>query len=235
MAKEKTLGVRLNNPGNIEWGSPWEGLVPRAQSRYATTGTAQQKRFCEFKDAASGLRAIARTILTYADKRVGADGSAIDTVREVIARWAPASENDVDAYANHVAQVVGVGPDSKVDLKDYTVMRALVVGIVAHENAGYAYPAATVDEGLRRAGLVKKTAEKKVPVNVETVSATGSAAVAVTQLAPVLPDLADAITAQQDHLTSGQWSRIAVGVVLVLISVAIAWSQYQKNRAGALA
>jgi len=143
MAKDLPLGIRLNNPGNLEWGSPWEGLVPRHLSRYNSSSINQQRRFCEFKDAAFGIRAIARTLITYADKRLADDGSAIDTIREVVARWAPSFENNVDAYAKHVAKIVGVGPDDQVNIKDYDVMRKLVKGIIAHENAGYQYPEAT--------------------------------------------------------------------------------------------
>lgn len=235
MAKELPLGIRLNNPGNIEWGSPWEGLVPREQSRYHATGSRQQRRFCEFKDAAYGIRAICRTLITYADKRLAENGTAIDTVREIVARWAPSFENDVGAYAAHVAKVVGVSADTRINLKDYATMRAVVVGIIAHENAGYSYPAAVVDEGLRRAGMVSKAASRSLPVNVETGSAVATGAVALAQLGPVLPDVAAAISEQQDHLTSGQWSRVVIGGVLVVLSVAIAWSQYQKRAAGAAA
>jgi len=235
MAKDLPLGIRLNNPGNLEWGSPWEGLVPRHLSRYNSSSINQQRRFCEFKDAAFGIRAIARTLITYADKRLADDGSAIDTIREVVARWAPSFENNVDAYAKHVAKIVGVGPDDQVNIKDYDVMRKLVKGIIAHENAGYQYPEATLEEGLRRAGVVPRTAARAVPVNVETVvGGAAPAAVGVAQLAPILPDVAAAVGDQQENLTSGEWSRIVVGVVLVVIGAAVAWSQYKQRRAGAV-
>lgn len=240
MAKD-TLGVRLNNPGNIEWGSPWQGLVPRAQSRYANSGTAQQKRFCEFTDAAFGIRAIAVTLTTYYDKRKALDGSKIDTIQEVVERWAPAFENNVKAYATHVQKVmceeVGVcyAATEILDFHDYDTMRGLVMGIIAHENSGYRYPDSVLDEGLRRAGLVKKTAAKTVPVNVETVAgAAAPAAIGVSQVAPILPDIASAITSQQDNLTSGEVAKIIIGVVLIGIGAAVAWSQYKKRKAGAV-
>lgn len=53
-------GIRNNNPGNLEWGDPWQGLDP--------DGQAQDKRFVVFKDPAMGIRAIARTLITYQDK-----------------------------------------------------------------------------------------------------------------------------------------------------------------------
>lgn len=240
MAKEATLGVRLNNPGNIEWGSPWQGLVPRAQSRYYGNGNAQQMRFCEFTEAAFGIRAIAVTLTTYFDKRKANDGSKIDTIQEVVERWAPAFENNVKAYANHVQKVmceevgVCVAATSILDFHDYETMRGLVVGIIAHENKGYRYPDKVVEEGLRRAGFTKPVTASPVPANTATVAgaATPVAGGAVI-LAPLVEPAIKAITDQQENLTSGQWVRVAIGVLLVAGAIAVVWNQMQKRKAGA--
>lgn len=230
MAKELPIGVRLNNPGNIEWGSPWEGLVEREKSRYFTSGTKQQQRFCEFTEPAFGIRALALTLITYYDKRLAADGTKIDTVREAIARWAPSFENNVEAYASAVAKQMGVHPDQVINFKDYDTLRGLVVGIIAHENGGYAYPAAVVDEGLRRAGLVKP----RSPVNTTTVAGAATpAALGLASLAPLAQPLADAVRTQQDNLTSGQWIKVGIGVLLVGCALLVAWDQWKKHKAGA--
>lgn len=236
MAKEQTLGVRLNNPGNLEWGAPWEGLVPREKSRYYKTGTGPQQRFCEFKDAASGIRAIMRTLITYADKRKAADGSAIDTVREVVSRWAPPSENNTNAYAVHVAKLMGVHPDAPINIKDYETAYGLVTGIIAHENAGYAYPAAVVEEGLRRAGVVKPITEKNnIPLTKETVAAgVAGAGSAAGIIAPILPDVAKAVTDHKADLASGDWKLLLIGLVGVGLAVWVAYAQYKRRAAGAL-
>ena len=234
--KNLTLGVRLNNPGNLEWGSPWEGLVPREQSRYYKVGTGPQQRFCEFKDAASGIRAIARTLITYFDKRKANDGSRIDTVTEVVDRWAPSFENNTSAYANHVAKLMSVDPDQILDIKSYEVMRGLVVGIIAHENAGYAYPAEVVEEGLRRAGVVKKVTQKNnVPLTKETVAA-GVAGVgsAAGIIAPLVPDIAQAVTDHKADLASGDWKLMVIGLVGVGLAVWVAYAQYKRRAAGSL-
>lgn len=236
MAKEQTLGVRLNNPGNLEWGSPWEGLVPREQSRYYKTGTGPQQRFCEFKDAASGIRAIARTLITYFDKRKAQDGSPIDTVAEVVARWAPSFENSTSAYANHVAKLMSVDPDQILDIKSYDVMYGLVTGIIAHENAGYAYPAEVVEEGLRRAGVVKKITQKNnVPLTKETVAAgVAGAGSAAGIIAPIIPDVAKAVTDHKADLASGDWKLLVIGLIGVGLAVWVAYAQYKRRAAGAL-
>lgn len=233
MAKEKPLGVRLNNPGNLEWGSPWEGLVPRERSRYYATGTRQQKRFCEFIDAPSGIRAIARTLITYYDKRKALDGSAIDTVRDVIERWAPGFENNVDAYARHVASLMAINPDQILNIKEFKVMKGIVKGIIAHENGGYTYPDDVINEGLRRAGIVEK---KTAPIPVSTEVVAGSAipaAAGLSTLWPLLQPIIDVLKDQQENLSSGQTVRVVVGVLLVVGAGAVAWSQIRKRKAGA--
>lgn len=235
MTSKQTLGVRLNNPGNIEWGSPWEGLVPRHESQYATSSNSQQRRFCEFVDPAYGIRAIARTLITYADKRKAKNGSAIDTVTEVIERWAPSFENNVSAYASHVGKIMGVSALETIDIKQYEVMKGLVVGIIAHENAGFAYPDSVVEEGLRRAGLVPaKAIQNNVPLTKETGSAAAMGLVGVTALAPVLPEVIKAISENKADLASGDWKLVLIGVASVLAASVVAWAQYKRREAGSL-
>ena len=237
MAKELPLGVRLNNPGNLEWGSPWEGLVPRSQSRYHASGSAQQRRFCEFVDAASGIRAIARTLITYADKRLAADGSTIDTVREVISRWAPSHENNTNAYAQHVAKVISptLSPDAPISVKDYQTMKGLVRGIIAHENAGYAYPEEVLEEGLRRAGVVpEKTLANNVPLTKEVATATAGVATGATALVSVIPDAMKALNDHREELASGDWKLMLIGGLLLAGALYVIWAQYKRRKAGAL-
>jgi len=146
-------GIRNHNPGNIERdGTRWQGMA-REQS---------DARFVVFSGAKWGIRAIARILITYQDKRRAGDGSRIDTVRKFIARWAPPTENDTDAYARTVARALGVGADDAgVDVYDYDTMLGLVHAIVRYENgnpnaAGNWYPADTYAAGLRLAGIEQR-------------------------------------------------------------------------------
>lgn len=158
---QKPKGIRRNNPGNLEWGSPWQGLANKADW--------PADRFAAFVDPAYGIRAIAMTLITYQDKRKAKDGSKIDSIREVIERWAPSSDNNnVPAYAKSVAALLdGVGPDDEVvDMHNPVHLRALVEGIIRHENgrgplktANSWYPDDVITEGLRRAGVVTKAGE----------------------------------------------------------------------------
>lgn len=147
-------GIRNHNPGNLERnGTRWQGMA-RDQSA--------DSRFIVFSHPAWGVRAIARTLITYQDSRRARDGSRIDSVREIIERWAPAHENDTSAYANQVAKALGIGPDDQtVDVYDYATMRALVRAIIRHENGrgplrhGGWYSDQLIAEGLALAGVLK--------------------------------------------------------------------------------
>lgn len=230
MDKKLPLGIRLNNPGNVEWGDPWQGLTPRSQSMYANTGTAQQKRFAQFTTPAYGIRALARTLITYQDKH------NIRTVSAAIRRWAPPNENATQAYIKQVEKAVG---GNLVDMHDYRYLRPLVEAIIRHENgpgplktANTWYDDATIDEALRMAGV--RPEQGKVPVTKETVGASATGAVGAIELADVLPTVVSAVKGSEDHLTSGQWIRVAIGVLLVIAAVVIAYGQVKKHKAGVL-
>lgn len=232
-------GVRNNNPGNIRWGSPWQGLVKN--------GKRLDADFCLFVDPASGIRAIAVTLLTYYDKRKAKDGSKIDSIREVIERWAPPVENNTIAYANQIAKVLAISPDSEtLNLHDYATMNGLLQGIIRHEcgdprvkgvtpynTVNEWYPQDVIDEALRRAGIIKpQPAVASVPVTKTTAAAGGVAAVGVGQLVDVSQPVIDALRNQQDNITSGEWVRIGFGVVTVGIGLWLAYLQYRKYKAG---
>lgn len=153
MTRKQPRGIRNYNPGNIERnGTRWQGMaVAQADSR-----------FIVFGHPVWGIRAIARTLITYQDARRARNGSRIDTVREFIERWAPAHENNTDAYAKQVAKALGIGPDDEtVDVYDFATMRALVQAIVRHENGpgplpgGNWYGDALIAEGLALAGILE--------------------------------------------------------------------------------
>lgn len=216
-------GVRNNNPGNIELGDPWQGLVP--------VNERTDPRFAQFVSPAYGIRALARTLITYQDKH------KIRTVTGAINRWAPPVENDTGAYVRAVQKAVG---GDIVDMHDYRYLRPLVEAIIKHENgvgplknANTWYDSDTVDEGLRLAG-VRPESTGKIPVTKETVGASATGAVGVVEIAEVLPAVVTAIKSSEDHLSSGQVARVVIGLVLVAAAAFIAYSQIKKHQAGAL-
>lgn len=153
MTRHQPRGIRNYNPGNLERNATrWQGM---AQDQ------SGDPRFIVFAHPKWGIRAIARTLITYQDARRANDGSRIDSVRELIERWAPAAENDTDSYAKQVAKALGIGPDDEtLDVYDFATMRALVQAIVRHENgpgplpSGAWYGDPLMAEGLALAGIV---------------------------------------------------------------------------------
>lgn len=84
-------GISRNNPGNIvKTGVLWEGQVKG------------KGRFAHFKDAHFGLRALGIVLIRYQQYH------NIKTVEKLVARFAPAHENDVSSYENFVARHLGL-------------------------------------------------------------------------------------------------------------------------------
>lgn len=219
-------GIRNHNPGNIRHGDPWQGLAAKQPD----------KAFATFTSDAYGIRALARTLITYQDRY------GLNTVRGIITRWAPPVENNTEAYVQSVAEQVGVPPDAQIDVQAYKVLCPLVEAIIRHENgrgplktANTWYDEATISRGLTLAGVEPpKRVAGPVPVTRETVGATSTGIIGVAQLADIAPKIVDALTNQQDHLTSGNVAQIVLGAVLVGLAVFIAWSQINRHKAGVL-
>lgn len=132
-------GVRSNNPGNIDYNpaNKWQGQLP--------PNPALEKRFARFDVAENGIRALGKLLLTYQRKY------NLRTIEALISRWAPGVENDTASYVAAVEKQTGTAPGAPVDLHNVAVMTGVVKAIIHHENAGYQYPEAVVQEGVRRA------------------------------------------------------------------------------------
>lgn len=99
MAKQLTRGLRNHNPLNIEKGEPWQGLAPQQTD----------PRFCQFIADIYGYRAALIIIRNYMRKR-----PPVDTVRKIIHRWAPPTENNTTAYLDYVCKVGVLDPDKRL-------------------------------------------------------------------------------------------------------------------------
>ncbi|AIM43981.1 hypothetical protein U875_26240 [Pandoraea pnomenusa 3kgm] len=117
---DKTLprGLRNNNPGNIRYGkfAQNQGAIGRDSGGFAV-----------FQTAEDGLRALGELLRSYARR-------GLNTVRGVINRWAPPSENDTGAYVGAVAKRLGVGEDQALNMSDPKVIAGLSAEITRHEN-----------------------------------------------------------------------------------------------------
>lgn len=97
-----TRGKRNHNPLNIRKGNNWQGENPR--------GT--DKEFEVFINDLYGLRAGFKCIKTYIQKH------HCDSIRKLITRWAPPTENNTHAYINTVSQRSGVPADERITFAD---------------------------------------------------------------------------------------------------------------------
>ncbi|HEX7007382.1 MAG TPA: hypothetical protein VF274_09590 [Alphaproteobacteria bacterium] len=230
MARQSAnLKYGLNNPGHIERGrKPWNGQAK----------DQPHKRFVKFVSPIYGIRAIAVTLQTYYDKRKAADGSRIDTIREIVARWAPAADNnDVLAYSEHLAQLMNIGVDDEIDVYNWDTMKGLVKGIIHHENGVQPYTDAQIDAGLRAAGLVppestqnvlttKTGAGAAVSVGGGILAAIGAAADYLEPYLPILRELGDLIA------TSPRLTLLMLAGMLVGGGIWFFWDRYDQRRRG---
>ena len=124
-------GLDNCNPGNIRIsGVRYKGEVRPGRDR----------EFRCFESLAWGYRAIFVLLHTYA-RRYGCR-----TLRQMIARYAPPSENPTGNYLKFVAREAGVDADTPLDTLDSRTMTAVVSAISRFEN-GTPADAISVAEG----------------------------------------------------------------------------------------
>ncbi|WP_248322037.1 hypothetical protein [Caballeronia sp. Sq4a] len=112
-------GIRNNNPGNIRYGE---------FARSAGAVGADSGGFAVFADMSAGIEATVKLLRSYASR-------GFDTIRKIISRWAPANENDTQAYIAAVAKQIGVSADAQLSVDQ---LRGVAGSIFQHEN-GSAY------------------------------------------------------------------------------------------------
>lgn len=103
----------VNNPGNLR----------------GPGGTG----FLQYNDPNAGLTAASNNLLYYQDKE------GRDTIRKIIERWAPSSENDTAAYIRNVSNWTKFGPDQKLDLHDAKTRAEVLSAITRQEGSKHYY------------------------------------------------------------------------------------------------
>ena len=110
-------GIRNNNPLNIRIGNTWLGEVSENTD----------KQFEQFVHIKYGLRAgfvlLRRYIKHY----------KLDTVNEIISRWAPNNENNTAMYINRVCVLTGFEKNTPLKFEQETMMK-LVAAMCKVEN-----------------------------------------------------------------------------------------------------
>ena len=114
-------GIRNNNPLNIRIGNKWFGEVDNPTDH----------EFEQFKEMKYGVRAAFIILWKYLYRY------RLKTVKEIVKRWAPASENNVESYVRTVIQSQGLKQNETLDFENYTQMRLLLRGMCLAENGQY--------------------------------------------------------------------------------------------------
>lgn len=134
MANKAPRGIRNNNPGNIRYtGTVWKGL--------ATPPT--DGAFCVFTHPKYGLRALVlllRNYNRYYDIR---------TIKSIINRFAPSSENNTTAYIESVCKATSFNDYEQLDLEKEAVLLPLMKAIIKHENGQQPYTDEQILEGMK--------------------------------------------------------------------------------------
>lgn len=122
-------GYRNNNPLNIRiTKDKWQGkITPNTDGQYE-----------QFENMGYGFRAALKLLGNYIKKEH-------NTVRKIVTRWAPPSENKTTAYINHVAEMTQYDPD-QVLTADKTTLCNLAYAMATHEN-GYAPQMSDIEAG----------------------------------------------------------------------------------------
>ena len=116
-------GLRNHNPGNIR----------RSISRFrGEVLPSSDPAFKQFESAEWGYRAIFIVLRTYHRKH------GLKTLSEMIARWAPPTENHTAAYIRRVCALTGLTPADAIDPTDRSTMIPLGAAISEVENGAKA-------------------------------------------------------------------------------------------------
>ena len=127
-------GIRNNNPGNIRHGQNWQGLNPDSRNI--------DPAFCVFKSPVFGIRALAKVLMNY--KKI----HGLNTVRQIISRYAPPNENQTKAYIQTVAQQIGVYPDTVIDIEERGILTVFIKAVIRMENGIQPYSDELIQQGI---------------------------------------------------------------------------------------
>jgi len=108
-------GIRNNNPLNIRRSKDqWQGM----------SKTQGDRSFCQFETLEYGWRA-AFCLLT----RTYYHKYRLYTVRAIVSRWAPPSENNTEAYIANVSRLTGIDPDEPLGIPSEKPSRWMMLGL----------------------------------------------------------------------------------------------------------
>ena len=139
-------GIRNNNPLNIRLSSDkWQGQIyANVNDNDNNSSPKGDAEFVQFYSMEYGWRA-AFVILcrTYYGKY------GLKTIRDIVSRWAPAKENNTEAYIRHVSDYTGIAPNKVLGSPQENPTLWLLIGYaMAVVECGKALPAVPMLKGF---------------------------------------------------------------------------------------
>lgn len=123
-------GIRNNNPGNLNY----------VGQNGATLENHATPRFARFNSAFEGFAALGKQIKAYYNGTSKAAGyKKLQSVEDIISRFAPASENNTQGYIDKLSKMLGVGRGDSLNIQDPKVLATLMNGITQIENGKNPY------------------------------------------------------------------------------------------------
>ena len=143
--RSSIIGQRINNPFNIRQYD--QGFVGE---------TGQDSGFVTFQDPMYGVRAADKVLTTYGEKR------GINTIRGLINRFAPPSENETMSYINYISGELGIDPDAEIDLSN-PELRARILSPMAMLESRSEYSPGQITEMIEMANAPRPELRPLVP------------------------------------------------------------------------
>jgi hypothetical protein len=206
------LGYRNKNPGNLryrkEWG--WPGVVG-----------IDSKQFAIFASPEDGLAAWIRQMRRYRKR-------GQDTLRKVVPIYAPATENDVNAYLSSVVKQTNIAPDKALTWEDRDETIKLMRAFVRHELGkppadwpdGEWYDRAVYVRAWDKAKPLSKSKTIGGAVGAATATVAGAVVEVATQQTEVITGAAGA--------AASIWPKWAPLIAAVVALCCIAWVIYAR-------
>lgn len=122
-------GLRNNNPGNIRYSSAndWRGKVPYDRNTDYSCETGEVvKAFEQFVEFKYGIRAMIVLLKNYIS-------GGHNTIRKLVSKYAPSSENQTAKYVDFVATNTSIDPD-QILTGGFGELRKIVQAMAYKEN-----------------------------------------------------------------------------------------------------
>lgn len=160
---KKTRAERNFNPGNLNY----------AGQAGATLESGSGARFAKFASEEEGIAALVRQLRLYQQR-------GIDTIGEIVKKYAPPNENDTQAYIASMARWTGLSADEKLDFNDTDTVRRMVQGISRKEGRFTPLSEGQIMSGIgianQRAGLpAPSITTGDITINTQATDAAGIA------------------------------------------------------------